>query len=451
MNGDKNGLFGHPRALSTLFLIEIWERASYYGMRAILTLYMVAAISAGGLGFSEATATSLYGFYTGSVYLTPLLGGFIADRFLGTRRTLLLGGVIIALGHLCMVFEWLPAFFGGLTLIALGTGLLKPNVSTMIGQLYDENDPRRTAGFNIVYMGINIGAAVAPVVCGFLAEDAWFKGWLTSVGFNPLHSWHWAFGAAGVGMCFGLLQYWLHRDRLLPYGALIAKTPAVQGSVAVSGGLSKGEWHKLYALGFLFVAFTLSCAISEQAGSSMLLFADKLTDRTIGTWTFSSAWMMSLNPIFVIGLTPVFAWLWTSLNRKNKEPSSPFKFAIGMVFISLGTLLMVPASLLAAKGLVSPLWLVGVFFFQTIGELCTSPVGLAAANQLAPRKYASLTMGIWFLSISGGSIIAGRLAGLCISSNPTAIAYVFGVLACISLVVAALLWFLTPRIKKLMS
>lgn len=449
MSSGKTGMFGHPRALSTLFLIEIWERASYYGMRAILTLYMVASIATGGLGFSEETATMLYGIYTGSVYLTPLLGGFIADRFLGTRRTLLFGGVIIAFGHLCMAFSSLPAFFGGLTLIAIGTGLLKPNVSTMIGQLYDENDPKRTAGFSIVYMGINIGAAIAPIVCGYLAQSDEFKEWLTSVGFDPMHSWHWGFAAAGVGMCFGLLQYWLHRERLSPYGALPPKKTAQ--AAAMNAPLSKAEWHKLYALGFLFLAFTLICAISEQSGSSLALFADRLTDRSIGSWTFSSSWMMSLNPIFVIFLTPVFAWLWTSLGKRQSEPSSPMKFAIGLAFTAAGSLLMVPAAMLAVKGLVSPWWLVGVFFFQTLGEMCTSPVGLATANQLAPRKYASLTMGIWFLSISLGSVIAGRLAGLCKSTDPSAIAVVFGILSVVSLAVGGALWFLTPRVTKLMA
>lgn len=449
-SSEQNGLFGHPRALSTLFLVEIWERASYYGMRAILVLYMVAAATAGGLGFSQETATMFYGLYTGAVYITPLLGGFIADRYFGTRRTLLAGGIIIAFGHLCMAFSGLPAFFGGLVLIALGTGLLKPNMSTMIGELYADDDPRRTAGFNIVYMGINIGAAFAPIVCGFLAQDTWFKGFLAGHGFDPNHSWHWGFAAAGVGMVFGLVQYWLHRDRLQPFGAAPAKRTENE-AIVPNAPLTTAEWHKLYALGFLFVAFTLACAISEQAGSSLALFADQLTDRRIGDWTFSSAWMMSLNPIFVIGLTPVFAWLWTSLNRRHREPSSPVKFAIGLVFISIGTLVMVPASMYAAGGLVSPWWLVGVFFFQTVGELCTSPVGLSTANQLAPRKYASLTMGVWFLSIAGGSFIAGKLAGLCKSSNPMAIATVFGAMAAISLVVALILWLLSPRVERLMS
>lgn len=446
---NSGGIAGHPAGLTTLFLIEVWERASFYGMRAILTLYMVAAVTAGGLGFSEEDATALYGTYTACVYLTPLLGGFIADRYLGARRTLLVGGVIIAFGHLAMVFESLPFFYAGLALIVLGTGLLKPNVTTMVGQLYPADDPRRTAGFNILYMGINIGGALAPLVCGFLAQSAAFKRFLGNVGFDPLHSWHWGFGAAGVGMVFGLVQYALHRTRL----AHLGNKPERKAIASAKGGplLSNQEWKRMAAIGVLFVACVMFWAVFEQAGSSLTLFAEKLTDNSIGTWQFPSTWYAALNSLYVIALTPVFALIWTRLSARGQEPSSPAKFAIGLTFLSAGTALMVPACMLAMQGKVSPVWLLGVYFLQTIGELCLSPVGLETVNKLAPARFASLIMGIWFLAVAVGNKLAGVLAGFSSTENPGSMAWLYGAMACSSLVLAAILWRLTPRVKSLMS
>lgn len=453
-------LFGHPRALVTLFLIELWERASYYGMRAILVLYMAAAIAAGGLGYDESRANMFFGLYSGAVWLTPLLGGYIADRWLGARRTMLLGGVVIAFGHLLIACGVTVTFFAGLSLIALGTGLLKPNVNTLVGHLYAVDDPKRTAGFNIMYMGINVGAALAPVVCGFLAQSDAFKAFLERQGFDPLHSWHWGFGAAGVGMVFGLVQYWLHRDWLADYGnhsgkplgAQAQSEASEQGETSGTGwSFTREEMQRIKAMAVMFVAFMGYSAINEQAGSSLSLFAQRLTETSIFGWHFPSSWMMSLNPLFVIALTPLFAWLWPFLSQRHREPSSPLKFAIGLAFVAAGTSLMVPASLLAMQGKVSPLWLAAVFFLQTVGELCLSPVGLSTVNQLAPSRFASMAMGFWYLSICLGSVIAGKLAGLLSSNNPHGIAVLFGVMAGCALLAAIVMRGLTPAVKRMMA
>jgi len=441
-------------------LVEIFERMSYYGMASLLVLYMSEVITAGGLGFSEGTAKMLFAVYTGSVYLTPLLGGLIADRWLGARRTMLLGGIIIAVGHLLVAFQWQPSFFFGLAVIALGTGLLKPNVNTMVGALYAPNDPRRNAGFNLVYMGINIGAAAAPIICGTMAQSPWFKGCLASMGFDPLHSWHWGFAAAGVGMCFGLLQYWLHRERLSKYGERPARQPQGNLAQAPHAAITRQEWHKLAALAFLFIAFTLYCGVSQQAGTSLMLFAKNLTQLSIGEWHFEASHTNALNPLFIIALTPVFAWLWTTLNKRKAEPSEPLKFSFGMVFLALGTMLMVPASWAAGKdvgsdglviqNLASPWWLVGVYFFQTVAELFMSPVGNAAATRLAPSRFASLTMGVWYTSVGFGSFLGGWLSGMCDTSRPESFAVLFGIMTVGSLALAGILYALTPRVKRLM-
>jgi POT family proton-dependent oligopeptide transporter len=445
--------FGHPPGLETLFMIEIWERASYYGMRATLVLYMTAKIALGGLGLTPETATMIYGFYCGCVYLAPLLGGFIADRYLGARRTMVVGGIVIALGHLWMATMFLgqmPSFYGGLALIAIGTGLLKPNVSTMTSNQYAKDDDNREAGFNIVYMGINVGAMLGSLLCGSLAEDVWFKNLLTSMHFDPNSCWHWSFGVAGMGMLFGLLQYWWHRERLLPFGDWPQKRN-ISGNQGSAVSLTKDEWHKLYALGFLFVAFTLYCAISEQAGSSLTLFAKHLTDRSIFGFEFSAAWMGALNPFFIIVGTLVFNKLWPYLKTRGIKPGSPMKFAIGLGFVALGTVFMVPAAIKSSAGLVSPMWLVLVYLFQTIGELCLSPVGTATANKLAPKRFEGLVMGVWFLAVAIGSLIAGRIAGYCDMHNPTVIAFSFGLMAATSLAAGVLLWRLSPRVDKLIA
>jgi POT family proton-dependent oligopeptide transporter len=514
----------------------MWERFSYYGMRAILILFMVAPVNEGGLGFDTVRAAAIYGTYTSSVYLLSLPGGWVADNLFGARTSVLLGGILIALGHFSMAFGSMAAFYGGLILIVLGTGLLKPNISTMVGSLYSEDDPRRDSGFSIFYMGINLGAFIAPFVCGTLAQSEWFKAWLGRMGFQPEGSWHWGFAAAGVGMTLGLIQYLASRSRLAqvgnrpdrrkadlsgapeaarPGGGVNDSRPAADsssgrlraltycfwalGALLAIGALtvlaqwavgstplfdpSYWYWLLLFAflavllgnvaryfeeelktgendravieakhlavIGILFLFSMLFWMAFEQAGSSLNLFADQLTRTSIFGFTFPSSWFQSVNSIFIIALAPVFSWLWLSL--KNRQPSSPVKFAYGLLFVGLGFLVVAYASTLAGSGPVSPAWLVLVYFFHTIGELCLSPVGLSMVTKLAPARLLGVMMGVWFLSLSFGNKMAGWVAGNFDPKAEGALVRMFGTVALITIVAAAILAVLAPKIKKLMG
>lgn len=357
------GIGGHPIGLNVLFFTELWERFSYYGMRAILVLFMVAPMVQGGLGFSTEQASHIYGLYTMCVYLTSIPGGFIADRILGARKAILLGGIIIALGHFTMAFPSQLTFFGGMLLIVLGTGLLKPNISTMVGRLYHTNDPRRDAGFSIFYMGINMGATLAPLVCGYLAQSNQFKTFLASVHIAPEASWHFGFAAAGVGMCIGLTHLLARYHILDKIGGKVDSLQQDNSDSTNSdstrshesqASLSRDEWKKLAALMCLFVFNTLFWSIYEQGGSSLNLFADKLTDTRLFGYQFPSSWFQSLQSMYVIALAPVFSAIWLKLGEK--QPSSPAKFALGLMFLGLGIATMVPAAVLTAQGKVSPLF-----------------------------------------------------------------------------------------------
>ena len=406
MNSTDTGFFGHPRGLSTLFFTEMWERFSYYGMRAFLILYMVAPVTAGGLGFGDAHAASVYGTYTGSVWGAAILGGLIADRLLGQYRTVLVGGIIIALGHFTLAFKALPFFYTGLALIVLGTGLLKPNVSTLVGSLYPHGDARRDAGFSIFYMGINLGAFIGPLIAGYLAQRV---------------DWHLGFACAGFGMALGVTQYVLGRGRLK--GAIdrlgqapkapTADTAAARRTSETHGaGFSSAEWGRIGAIVIFFVAAVLFWGAYEQAGSTLNLFADRYTRLEAFGFSFPSSWFQSVQPIFVILLAPVFAWLWMRLGRH--EPSVPAKFAIGLLFMALAFLVLVPAGAMAQSGSglrVSPWWLVASYFVSELGELCLSPVGLSAVTKLAPLRIVGLMMGVWFLSNAFGNKLAGWAAG----------------------------------------
>jgi POT family proton-dependent oligopeptide transporter len=445
---DTSGLFGHPKGLTTLFFTELWERFSYYGMRAILVLYMVAPPENGGLGFDTVRATSLYGSYTMFVYLTNLPGGLIADKILGARLAVLLGGIIIACGHFTMVFSSLPFFYTGLTLIAVGTGLLKPNISAMVGSLYGENDPRRESGFSIFYFGINLGAVLAPLVCGFLAESQTFKNYLSSMGFNPVSSWHWGFGAAGVGMTIGLIVFLIHRQRLAHVGGLTRKRKDAPDFVP-NRPLTRDEWKRVGAI-FIFFLFTiLFWAAYEQKGASLNLFAKTLIDREVGGREFPASWMQSLTATFVLILAPLFAMLWIRLGKR--QPSSPIKFTFGLLFIGLGYLLMVPASMLTAYGKISPLWLVGLYFLEVVGEMFLSPVGLSTVTKLAPAKLLGIMMGVWFLAAALGNKLAGYLGGFFDPANSGTLVKLYGGIAVGLLISAGILALLTPKIKKLMG
>jgi proton-dependent oligopeptide transporter, POT family len=426
----------HPRGLSTLFFTEMWERFSYYGMRAFLILYMTAPITGGGLGFPVERAASIYGTYTGSAWAAAILGGIIADRGLGQYRSVLIGGIIIALGHFTLAFRPLPFFYSGLALIVIGTGLLKPNVSAMVGSLYDEGDARRDAGFSIFYMGINLGAFLGPIIAGYLAQKV---------------DWHVGFACAGVGMIFGLAQYILGKERLRPaLDKLSAKQKPVRGSEASSGlGFTPQEWKRIATIAILFVFAAMFWGGYEQGGSTLNLFADRYTRLSAFGIAFPSSWFQAVPAAFVILLAPVMAWIWVRLG--SREPSSPAKFAIGLLFAGLSFLLLIPAARFAQNGsgnLVSPWWLVASYFIIEIGELALSPVGLSVVTKLAPARIVGLMMGVWLLSLAVGDKLAGWTAGF---FTTLALPSLFGYVAVVMLIAAAVLAVLVRPIRGLMG
>jgi proton-dependent oligopeptide transporter, POT family len=491
-SSKSRSFFGHPAGLSTLFFTEMWERFSYYGMRAILVFYMTKSFAEGGLAFDEKYAGIIYATYVSSVWYLPLPGGWLADRIFGARRAVLIGAIVIACGHYCMAVNSQATFFAGLILIACGTGLLKPNISAMVGQLYADEDKRRDAGFSIFYMGINLGAFLSPLVVGWLAQSDWFRNFIGSMGMNPNSSWHWGFGAAGVGMTLGIVQYLLGSKKLEGIGERPIFTKAeesgptdyltlilavVGGGVGVALGLGFGDAGWVSALfpgvvGFfagylggilrwlsgeelrrvlvIFILFLFSILFwmtYEQAGSSLSLFADRLTRTTIFGWSFPSSWFQSVPAIFVIILAPVIGAVWQSL--ANRQPSSPGKFTIGLFFAGIAFVVIAFASTLTVSGRVSPMWLVIVYFLQTIGELCLSPVGLSTVTKLSPARMVGLMLGVWFLSISIGSYIAGLSTRFFEGNDPSVLTRAFGVFAGITLVAAVILAILTPLIKRM--
>ena len=439
-----HGFFGHPRGLSTLFFTEMWERFSYYGMRACLVLYMVHA-----LGFDEKHARSVYGTYTASAWAAAIAGGFIADRWLGQYRSVLFGGIIIALGHFTLAFHPLPFFYAGLSLIVIGTGLLKPNVSGIVGSLYEQSDTRRDAGFSLFYMGINLGAFIGPIIAGGLAQKV---------------DWHLGFACAGVGMTAGLVQYVVGRKHLQPAVERLerqrrearALSQARKQTEASAGpteplfwGFTKVEWKRLAAMGVFFVFAAVFWGAYEQAGSTLNLFGDRYSNTTILGFTFPSSWFVSVQALFVIVLSPAFAWLWIKLGRL--EPSTPTKFAIGLLFTGLSfLLLMIPAHHLQASPAirVSPFWLIGCYFIQELGELSLSPVGLSVFTKLSPVKIVGLMLGVWFLADSLGNKVAGYAAGF-ISSAP--LPDLFGTVAAVCLVASFIAFLMIKPVRSLMG
>jgi len=483
---EDKSFFGHPRGLSTLFFTEMWERFSYYGMRAILILYLTASTSTGGLGFPVAKAGAVYGFYTAMVYLLTLPGGWVADRITGQRRAVLYGGILIAAGEFCLVSPSIQLFYAGLVLLMFGTGLLKANVSTIVGQIYGPDDIRRDSGFTIFYMGINIGALISPLICGWVGER---------------YSWRWGFGIAGIGMLIGVVQYLLGAKNLGSAGLhpAVSENPdadrrqkrnagivavaavAVLGVLLAMGATGKIEFtpelisnalgialivisaavfawllgpgwspverKRFGAILVLFLASAVFWSAYEQAGSSLNLFADRSTNRNVLGFQFPASWFQSVQPIILIILAPMFAWLWIAM-RKH-EPSSPTKFTLGLLFVGLGFALLVPAAKMTAAGaLVSPWWLTGTYFLHTVGELCLSPVGLSAMTKLAPVRVAGLIMGLFFVSISIGDYLAGKAASVYESMPlPT----LFGSVALFAVAAAVVLALLIRPTVRLMS
>jgi len=385
---------GHPRGLATLFFTEMWERYSYYGMRALLFLYMVGSTQQPGLGFDEKRAGSIYGWYTFSVYATGLIGGIIADRWLGHYRSVLIGGIIIALGHFSMAVPQLPFFFAGLILIVIGTGLLKPNVSTLVGSLYKKDDQRRDAGFSLFYTGINIGAFFAPFVTGYLGQKI---------------NWHYGFAAAGVGMVFGVIQYVAGKKYLVP--AEPEERAAEEQPKAPAPPLTRTDWLRIGVIGILFFFGVIFWAGYEQAGTSLNLFADRATRLTIFGWEFPSAWFQSVAPLCVWVFAPLFAILWLRLGPR--DPSSPTKFTLGLAFLSLSYIVILQgARLFESTHLrVSAVWLIVMYLLQTFGEICLYPMGMSMVTKLSPPRLVGLLMGVWFLSLAVGNKVAGWVAG----------------------------------------
>jgi proton-dependent oligopeptide transporter, POT family len=433
---DDRSLLGHPRGLGLLFIVEMWERFSYYGMRAILVLYLVNR-----LGWSGQRAAGLYGTYTSLVYLTPLVGGYLADRLVGTRRSMVAGSVIIALGHFCLAFPSMAMFYVGLAFIIVGTGFFKPASATMVGQMYRPGDSRRDSGFTIYYMGVNLGALLGPLVCGPLAQRV---------------DWHIGFAMAGIGMVVGLAIYLGLRDRYLPgigvipdgagklaadgrqahadakmllHGALgaalgaavawglsgLSLYPMLLGAAVGAAilitvlGTHGDERRRVFAL-FLAAFFVIFFWTAyEQAGSSMNLFADKHTDMG----GLPSSLFQSLNPLMILVLAPAYAALWGFLGTRNREPSTALKMVLGLFLLGVGFLFLVEGGRRADAGvLVSPWWLTLAYLFHTLGELCLSPVGLSYVSRIAPARFASLLMGAWYLANTIANKLAGALAGL---------------------------------------
>ena len=448
-NQSKAEFLGHPVGLVPLFFTELWERFSYYGMRSILILYLTASAAQGGLGYDVKQAAGIYGWYTMSVYLTALPGGWFADYFTGARLAVLLGGIIIALGHFSMVFHSTNLVFLGMALIAIGTGLLKPNISVMVGKLYGEKDPRRDGGFSIFYMGINVGALLAPIVVGLLAKGETFRNFLISIGQDPTKSWHWGFGAAGVGMVLGLIVYVLSSRALKGVGDKVPRRVKGGDTSQSAPALTASDWKRIAAILILFVFTILFWAAYEQKGASLNLFADKLVLTEFLGKSFPAPTLQSLTPFFVIILTPVFSALWLIL--KDRQPSSPAKFTLGLFLIGTAYLLMIPAAVLTAQGRVSFWWLVGLYFLEVCGELCLSPVGLSMVTRLAPARFVGLMMGGWFLATSLGNKLAGYLSGFFIANDPWRLRNLYGGIAFGLLGSAVLLALLLPTIKKLMG
>ncbi len=435
---DEQRFFGHPRGLATLFFTEMWERFSYYGMRAFLILYMVHA-----LGFDDQHAGRVYGNYTAGVWAAAILGGILADSWLGQYRSVLIGGIIIAVGHFTLAFHPLPFFYTGLSFIVVGTGLLKPNVSGLVGALYEPGDARRDAGFSIFYMGINLGATIGPFIAGGLAQKV---------------DWHLGFACAGVGMSLGLLQYVLGRRHLQPALERLARRPTAvataTGAAPPGGGggflgFTRAEWKRIAAMGVFFVFAAIFWGAYEQAGSSLNLFGDRYTTLRILGFNFPSSWYVSVQAIFVIVLAPVFAWLWIRLG--NYEPTTPTKFAFGLFFVGLSFLfLLIPAAAIqGTPGLrVSPFWLVGCYFIQELGELSISPVGLSVFTKLAPVKIVGMMLGLWFLADSVGNKVAGYAAGF-ISSAP--LSQLFGVVSAVCIGASLIAFAIVKPVKRLMG
>ena len=493
--------FGHPRGLATLFFTEMWERFAYYGLRAILILYMTAAVdnvvrgadgsilrANPGLGLDVATAAAIYGLYVGLVYIMALPGGWVADNLWGQRKAVFVGGCFIAAGQATMVLPYTFTFFLGLVFIILGTGLLKPNVSTVVGELYPEGGARRDAGFSVFYMGINVGAFIGQPIVGYFGER-----W----------NWHWGFAVGAVGMILGLIQYRMGAKYLGEAGFLkTGDSPSVlsaksrkfftwffglfalivafgylvrAGIIPVTiteiaeamgygvlvlvgiyfiylwifGGHTAEENKRLGVIFWLFILIAIFWSGFEQAGSSLNIFARDLTNRNIGGWVMPASWLQSVNPIFIIIGAPMFGSLWVFLDKVKKNPSLPLKAGLGLIFLSAGFFVISWGAANATKEHpVTMAWLIVTYFLHTVGELCISPIGLSAITKLSPAKRVGQMMGIWFVGAALGNVIASLVAGRLENLPPAPIFYQVAITVGIVGIVAVLV---SPGVKKMMA
>ena len=480
-----NTFFGHPIGLRTLFLTEMWERMSYYGMRALLVLYMTGAVTGfnPGLGWSQVESQAIYGIYSGMVYFMVVPGGWIADNILGHQKAVLIGALIIALGHFTLAIPIEQTFFLGLIFVVLGTGLLKGNISTIVGQLYDGQDDRRDSGYTIFYMSINIGSTLGFLICSYLGEEI---------------GWHWGFGAAGIGMTFGVIQYIKHRHLLGDAGmhpnempdekrkkftnylkvSLVAMFLVIGAGLfgfividprffaeqfayfltIVAGlyfiylflfaGLNASERKNLILLFLLFIGAAAFWSGFDQSAGSLNIFARDYTDLSVAGYKIPVGWLQFANPIIVVLFAPIFAGIWAQLARKNLDPSLPFKFAIGLLFMALSFFVMIIAVNLAIES--SPVgmqWLLLTYLFQTWGELALSPIGLSAFSRYGPKRYMGQMFGLWFLASAIGGVLAGLLGGEALDGGLETISPVFEFMIQYYLVIAAALIALSFVIK----
>ena len=492
----KNTKNGHPKGLYVLFATEMWERFSYYGMRALLVLYLTAQIVNGGFELDRTAALEIYAIFTGLVYLTPIVGGLLADKVLGQRKAIFIGGILMALGQFTLAYSqmgnieartWLLHL--GLGVLIVGNGFFKPNISTMVGKLYSDHDPRKDSAFTIFYMGINLGAFLAPLVCGYLAVE---------------FGWAYGFGAAGIGMLLGTVWFavqgnllgnvgfapdrdsrsknqltlggkdWTHialyvvSSLVIVYGLLVLWGNLDEGTkslmttvLAVIGVLAlayiifsntKGsiEWKRVGVIFILCFFNIFFWAGFEQAGGTFNLFAESNTDRMLFGWEIPAAWFQSVNSIWIISLAPLVSMLWLSLSRIGKNPNIPVKFALGLIFLGIGFVVMSAANAASQGGdLVSPMWLVTVYFLHTVAELCLSPIGLSMISKLSPQKIVSVMMGLWFASIALANYMAGVLEAVLKSNFPDM--HLFSFLTMTSICAGIILLLLSPVLKKLMS
>ena len=480
-----NTFFGHPIGLRTLFLTEMWERMSYYGMRALLVLYMTGAVTGfnPGLGWSQVESQAIYGIYSGMVYFMVVPGGWIADNILGHQKAVLIGALIIALGHFTLAIPIEQTFFLGLIFVVLGTGLLKGNISTIVGQLYEGQDDKRDSGYTIFYMSINIGSTLGFLICSYLGEKI---------------GWHWGFGAAGIGMAFGVIQYIKHRHLLGDAGMHPNEMPdykrkklttylkvSLVGMFMVIGaglfgfftidprffaeqfayfltiiaglyfvylflfaGLNASERKNLILLFLLFVGAAAFWSGFDQSAGSLNIFARDYTDLSIVGYEIPVGWLQFANPVIVVLFAPIFAGIWAQLARKNLDPSLPIKFAIGLLFMALSFLIMIVAVNIALES--SPVgmqWLLLTYLFQTWGELALSPIGLSAFSRYGPKRYMGQMFGLWFLASAIGGVLAGLLGGEALDGGLETISPVFEFMIQYYLVIAVALIALSFVIK----